>query len=637
MKNILLFKKRPKISVIIPVYNAADYLWQCLDTVIHQTLKDIEIILVDDGSTDNSLRICHEYAQKDDRIRVYHQENQGAGIARNTGLKLAKGKYLSFLDADDFFELNMLEKLYDRSFITNSDIVICRSKSLKDKEIESMEWTLKEGFLWKDIFSLDDYFFSEHMFQVCVGWTWDKLFKTSLIKKYNLQFSNTLHSNDLVFCYSAISVAKSITYIKDELIYHRYHSGSLADSQERKPEEFMKAILSLKQKLEELGTYEKTFNSFIKWIEVFSNWHFKSMKNLSSKKEVIDCIEQLNKKIPFNIQNIFRKLGYHYHFPKISVVIPVYNVQKYLDEAIKSALAQTLDDIEIICVNDGSTDNSLNILKKYQRLDPRIKIIDKKNTGYGHSLNVGIQAAEGEYIAILESDDFILPDMYQVLYEKAKKQNLDFVKADYYRFTGEGKDLLKEYIKIADPKDYNRVINPFLKPQICKMDVHTWCGIYKRRFLVRNCILHNETPGARFQDNGFYIKTLCYAKRILLINRAFYMYRHDRPDSSIQITNRLPYLVKEHQLNHQWILSHFYDKVHISMSIYKQVRSFFWAINNDKDKEKAISVTHKILSEAYKRGEIDKDFFSKREWERIEQLLIYSPKHKEKVLSLFQK
>ena len=158
MKNI--FSRSPKISVIIPVYNTEKYLRQCLDTVVAQTLKDIEIILVDDGSTDDSLLICREYARKDDRIHVYHQENQGAGPARNYGIKVAKGQYFSFLDADDLFKLDMLERLYDKCSVTDSDICICRSKGIRNKKIETMMWTLRKDFLWSNVFSLRDYFFS---------------------------------------------------------------------------------------------------------------------------------------------------------------------------------------------------------------------------------------------------------------------------------------------------------------------------------------------------------------------------------------------------------------------------------------------------------------------------------------------
>ena len=530
------------------------------------------------------------------------------------------------MDSDDFFELDMLEKLYNKCSITDSDICICRSKELRNNRVKSMPWALRTNYLWSNFFSSDNYFFSEHIFQTVVGWAWDKLFKSDLVKKHHLLFSPTLHSNDLVFCYGALSVAKRITYIEDELIFHRYHSNSLASSQDRKPEEFMKAILSLSQKLKELGTYEKCYNSFIEWIENFSNWHFMSMKNLSSKKKVLECIKQLNQQFPFDIKKLLNYLGHRHQNPKVSVIIPVYNVQKYLDKAILSVINQKLKNIEIICVNDGSTDNSLSILQKYQKRDPRIRIINKKNSGYGHSVNTGIYAANGEYIAILESDDYILPDMYQVLYETAQKHKVDFVKSDFYSFSGDSKNCTKEYIKLTEQTDYNRVIEPALEPQICKMDVHTWCGIYNREFLVKNRILHNETPGARFQDNGFFIKTLCCAKRIFLIDKAFYMYRHDRPDASIKTKDRFPYLAKEHELNHQWTITHFNDRIHLFIGVCKMVRSFFWAISNDQNRKKAIYGSRKILLKLNKKGILTPDFFSEKEWKKIVRLIEYPEK-----------
>ena len=115
----------PKVSVIIPVYNTEEYLRECLDSVVNQTLKDIEIICIDDGSTDSSLDILKEYAKKDNRITVLKQKNQSSGIARNAGLSIAQGKYLSFLDSDDLFELELLESLYKKIISTKSDIAIC--------------------------------------------------------------------------------------------------------------------------------------------------------------------------------------------------------------------------------------------------------------------------------------------------------------------------------------------------------------------------------------------------------------------------------------------------------------------------------------------------------------------------------
>ena len=117
----------PKVSVIIPVYNVEKYLSECLDSVVNQTLKDIEIICVNDGSPDGSAAILEEYAQKDNRIKVITQENRGLSEARNSGLKIASGEYIAFLDSDDYIDLKFFEQLYKRGIESNSDVVVCEN------------------------------------------------------------------------------------------------------------------------------------------------------------------------------------------------------------------------------------------------------------------------------------------------------------------------------------------------------------------------------------------------------------------------------------------------------------------------------------------------------------------------------
>ena len=117
--------------------------------------------------------------------------------------------------------------------------------------------------------------------------------------------------------------------------------------------------------------------------------------------------------------------------PKVSVIMPMYNQEKYIAECLTSVIRQSLKDIEIIVVNDGSTDSSLKIVQKIKGDDPRVIIIDKKNSGYGHSLNVGVDAAKGEYIGIVETDDYILPEMYETLYRVARAKNAENVKTDF--------------------------------------------------------------------------------------------------------------------------------------------------------------------------------------------------------------
>ncbi len=220
--------------------------------------------------------------------------------------------------------------------------------------------------------------------------------------------------------------------------------------------------------------------------------------------------------------------------PKVSVIVPIYNVEQYLRECLDSIINQTLKDIEIICVNDGSKDNSLNILNEYAAKDARIKIIDKENAGYGHAMNVGLDNATGEYIGIVEPDDYITPKMYETLYDLAISNNLDFIKSDFYRFKGSNDNIELFYNQLSkDVSYYNRVlnVNEEIKPYYFIMN--TWCGIYKRDYIEKYHIRHNESPGASFQDNGFWFQTFVYSKRAMFIDKPFYMNRRDNPTSSV--------------------------------------------------------------------------------------------------------
>ena len=197
--------------------------------------------------------------------------------------------------------------------------------------------------------------------------------------------------------------------------------------------------------------------------------------------------------------------------PKVSVLVPVYNVEKYLKQCLNSVIGQTLQDIEIICINDGSTDSSLSILEEFAKNDNRIKIINKENSGYGASMNMGLDLAIGEYIGIIESDDFADEKMFEDLYDLAVKNNADIVKSDfYYHFSNEnisrkaGKILSKN--KTFSIKDDTSALK--ILPTI-------WSAVYKRSFLNENNIRFLETKGASYQDTSFAFKTLACAKNIL--------------------------------------------------------------------------------------------------------------------------
>lgn len=228
---------------------------------------------------------------------------------------------------------------------------------------------------------------------------------------------------------------------------------------------------------------------------------------------------------------------------KVSVLVPIYNVQEFLPECLDSLVGQTLKEIEIICINDGSKDNSLKIIKEYAAKDKRIKIIDKKNSGYGDSMNQGLKKAVGEYIGIVESDDFIDKDAFEKLYGAAKKFNVDVVKSNFYEYYGDiKKDKVTSNMFPAD--EIGRVVDPREEYRIFYQPPCIWAAIYRREFLEENKIDFLPTPGASYQDTGFNFKVWASARRVYFMKRAFLHYRQDNSNSSVKDAGKI-YCVKE--------------------------------------------------------------------------------------------
>ena len=165
--------------------------------------------------------------------------------------------------------------------------------------------------------------------------------------------------------------------------------------------------------------------------------------------------------------------------PKVSVLVPIFNVEQYLEECLDSIVNQTLEDIEIICINDGSTDSSLKIIKKYAKNDPRFVIIDKKNSGYGDSMNMGLKKATGEYIGIVESDDWIEHDMFEQLYKSASENDAEVVKANFYNLytSPEYKHLDGIIEKVVNHEEVGRIIDTTTQNTIMWQQPSIWSSI----------------------------------------------------------------------------------------------------------------------------------------------------------------
>lgn len=274
------------VSVIIPVYNAEENVEQCVQSVMAQTLRNIEIICVDDGSADGSLEILRRLAAQDPRIVVIEQENAGAGAARNNGMARASGRYLSFLDADDFFEKDMLEAAFDKAERENAQIVVFGADFYNNQtnSFRPCYYSLREElmpahrpFAGTDV--------ERDIFKTVVGWAWDKLFLREFAEENNLRFQEQRTTNDMLFVFSALARAQRITTVSRVLAHQRRNAGAtLSVTREKSWMCFFEALLALRAQLHSWQLYDRFEQDFINYALHFSLWNLNTLKDPTKRK-----------------------------------------------------------------------------------------------------------------------------------------------------------------------------------------------------------------------------------------------------------------------------------------------------------------------------------------------------------------
>lgn len=258
----------PQISVIIPVYNSGEYLEGSIESVLNQTFCDFELIVVDDGSNDNSVQIIRRFMEKDKRIILVEQRNRYAGIARNTGMKSAKGEYLLFLDSDDFFEPNMLEILRRKADEKKADVVICDAFFYDNDtgEVTEPSWVLRKEYISniEDVFSYRD--IMHRIFQISLPVPWNKLYRRSFVENNNLYFQDTKRSNDELFVNLSLILAERMCVLDQRLLTYRINNQASLQGMGKEYEvsyDFAYALRAIKNELIKRMVYEDVKISFI--------------------------------------------------------------------------------------------------------------------------------------------------------------------------------------------------------------------------------------------------------------------------------------------------------------------------------------------------------------------------------------
>ncbi|MBP5398947.1 MAG: glycosyltransferase [Alphaproteobacteria bacterium] len=319
----------PKVSVITPVYNVEQYLHESLNSIVNQTLREIEIICIDDGSTDNSFEILKEYAAKDNRITILKQKNFHAGVARNAGITVAKGEYLIFLDADDTFEPNMLDEMIKIATKDNSDIVMCNALKNVDGELQEGNF-VREKYIKNNIFSCYEKDTASHIFQTIYGFPWNKLIAHSLINKHKLRFSSIDHHNDTSFIMTSIVAARQISYTPAKYVYYRYRSDSLCHAA-KDLSCMYKSLHETHELISKLKNYKYIKHSFLNYVIEFTLYYY-NKRTITAKEKLLLYINQLFQelKIKDNPASSYYDIS---SYKKMENLIDIYNSNTITEKA----------------------------------------------------------------------------------------------------------------------------------------------------------------------------------------------------------------------------------------------------------------------------------------------------------------
>ena len=274
-----------KISIILSVYNVEKYLNECLDSILNQTFKDFELICINDSSTDNSLNILNEYAEKDSRVKIITQPNGGLSSTRNSGMQNASGDYLLFLDSDDYFETTFAQKLYNKAVENDADIVVTSYKICDDltgSVIDKKSQINKNSLPDKEAFCIDDIKSGKFTFLPMAPWA--KMYKKDFIFDNKLLFQDIKSCTDVFFTYATTALATKICIVDENLIFYRINrQGSISSKRGDKAKNIIKAYLYTKEFFETHNLWNK-YNTELKqaFVGCFNN----EIKNIENKEQI---------------------------------------------------------------------------------------------------------------------------------------------------------------------------------------------------------------------------------------------------------------------------------------------------------------------------------------------------------------
>lgn len=621
----------PIVSVIVPVYNNEHYVVPCMRSLLAQTLENIEIICINDGSTDGSSSVLHNFANADPRVIVVDKENGGYGVGINTGLRMAQGKYVTILESDDFADLDMLETLvaYAEAFdldVAKANFSLYWSKKIKKDQFLELFAPFECDKLI-DPSNRDD----QHCFYVQPA-IWSAIYRADFIRDNNLWLLETPGAayQDTAFNFKIWACARRVMFVHRPFVHYRQDNEASSINHPGKVNNIRLEYAEIRRWLREdrpdlhdslapvatkmmcdaykwnTGRITEEYRlDFVKhfgeeFAEAESNHEVdpslfapgqlaevkltvtnpqgfidfatkgkdpeKGIKRLVRKASTLAQVSRLYGSN--SARNLIMDKVWHKEYeptpveimdaelssrkepkfltkapePKISAVLTVYNTAQVLRETLDSIFAQTYTAFNLICVNDGSTDDSLDILQEYASKDCRVSIISQENRGVASARNRGLQEADAPYTLILDSDDVFMPDFFEKLISKAEEDASDLVICSSCEL--DSKTLRNIPAPWALKLDKLPETSPFSPEDASDYLFEAimgwpWDRLYKTSF-IRNSGLQFPETLRNSEDGVFVYGLLARAKKISVIEDVLIKHRLTRKNSVSNSRDKAP-------------------------------------------------------------------------------------------------
>ena len=519
--------KNYKISVIMPVYNGEKFLKRSVESILKQTLDDIEIVFINDGSTDNSLEILKDFKNKYDFVTVLTQNNLGSGKARNYGIKEAKGEYIAFLDADDFFMDNdALEKMYDVASKNDANMVTANITHDVDKEGDFKPFGPFHYYKSNDVILPEAY---------GIPWSFYKnIFKKDFLVSNEIFFPDLLRGQDPVFLAEVLVKVDKIFAVATDLYAYVYNSDVAKASNYRK---LYDQLLHYKMVFDyfEDSRFSRRQREYFHKIFLFIG-----RLDLENSKMALDCVRDIFKDHPSFLKRLENHLYLKYneldefkehlkYNPIISVIIPFSDDDATILKSVNSVLNQSIKDIEILLINMDSSDDSLYLMENLSYNDSRIKILYSDCRDKGYANNLGLKEANGEYVYFFKPNAILKDNALRFFLENSVMNGSEITFCNCPGNLDNGEINFDNIFRNVN-YNYHSFNYEDIDRIIFNSSFDSLYKVYKREFLTDDLRFLEDVLEC---ESSFHIKTILNSVKLSFIPKFLFEYINPRKYSAL--------------------------------------------------------------------------------------------------------